>query len=389
MFLASFTYNDLQSEVTLTVVCCYSCFLVAEGTDLHVSGVLAVVFAGLYLSFYGRGNISVKVEHSLHAFWHMAEYIADTLIFFVAGVVMANKLMSEAIVSRDWANLFMLFAALQVVRALNVIMCWPVLKQGYGVSWQEGIVLVAGGLRGAVGLCLALVVEEIDDDFITSDMKSKITFHMSGVAFLSLIINGTFMNQLVAYLGLDRISKAESEMFDHSCVIIEKRMEKYVESELKTDMFLCNADFGIVWRYIPVMSAQQYWDRISTHKVILGLKEKEIMKSIVPESKRTRSFKSLSSSGSATATRRKSKGEEQIMEVDELFDDYADSDDSDSDVEQPDMMQKLMSRVCRGAKAGIEAFSEVNSGYEHIPLRLQRHWHKLHWQYFGHGVSDV
>ena len=123
--LAYFTYNDLQSEVSLTVVCCFSAFLIrwgnpsllprraatlpshprlpchslypqsapgaaflllsSEGTPLHVSGVLAVVFSGLYLSFYGRGNISVKVEHSLHSFWHMAEYIADTLIFFVAG----------------------------------------------------------------------------------------------------------------------------------------------------------------------------------------------------------------------------------------------------------------------------------------------------------------
>lgn len=164
-------------------------------------------------------------------------------------------------------------------------------------------------------------------------------------------------------------------------------MEKYVESELKTDMFLCNADFGIVWRYIPVMSAQQYWDRISSRRVVLGIKEKEIMKSIVPEAKRTRSFNRLSSTGSSG--KKKSKGEDQIIEVDDqLFDDYADSDDSDNE-DGPDIIQKLLSHVCRGAKAGIEAFSEVNSGYEHIPLRLQRHWHKLHWQYFGHGVIDI
>lgn len=386
MFLAQFTYNDLQSEVTLTVVCCYSCFLVAEGTDLHVSGVLAVVFAGLYLSFYGRGNISVKVEHSLHAFWHMAEYIADTLIFFVAGVVMATKLLDKIIVPRDWGNLFMLYGALQVVRALNVVMCWPVLRQGYGVSWQEGCVLVAGGLRGAVGLCLGLVVEEIDDHFIEADMKSKIMFHMSGVAFLSLIINGTFMNVLVQYLGLDRISKAESEMFDHSCIIIEKRLEKYVENELKTDVFLCDADFGIVWRYIPVMSAQQYWDRISTRKVVLGLREQEIMKSVVPEN-RSKSLKSMSSSMSSNnglSGKKKSKNEDAMNTID--AEEVADDDeDSESDDEPVDIIKKLMSHVCRGAKAGIDrAFNEVNA-YEHIPLRLQRHWHKLHWEYFGHG----
>ena len=50
------------------------------------------------------------------------------------------------------------------------------------------------------------------------------------------------------YLGLDRVSKAESEMFDHSCVVIERRLEEFVESELKTDLFLGNADYAVVWR---------------------------------------------------------------------------------------------------------------------------------------------
>ena len=37
----------------------------------------------------------------------------------------------------------------------------PLLKRtGYGLTWQEGAVLVYGGLRGAVGLALALIVEE-------------------------------------------------------------------------------------------------------------------------------------------------------------------------------------------------------------------------------------
>jgi hypothetical protein len=38
-------------------------------------------------------------------------------------------------------------------------------------------------------------------------VKSKIVFHMAGVAFLSLLINGTFMHPIVNRLGLDRVSK--------------------------------------------------------------------------------------------------------------------------------------------------------------------------------------
>jgi NhaP-type Na+/H+ or K+/H+ antiporter len=172
--LANFTFNDMQSEVTLTVVGCYSCFLIAEGTPLHVSGVLAVVFAGLYLSFYGRGNISVQVEHSLHSFWHLAEYIADTLVFFVAGVVMASKMMADDIDAHDWRMLLLLFVALQFIRGVVVLASWPVLKRGYGITWQEGVVLTLGGLRGAVGLCLALTVEEFSDEALPRATKDKI-----------------------------------------------------------------------------------------------------------------------------------------------------------------------------------------------------------------------
>jgi NhaP-type Na+/H+ or K+/H+ antiporter len=279
--LAYFTYNDLQSEVTLTIVGCYGCFLVAEGTPLAVSGVLAVVFCGLYLSFYGRGNISVKVEHSLHAFWHMAEYIADTLIFFVAGVVMASKMLADDIVAADWLNLFLFFIACQAIRAINILACWPVLQQGYGVSWQEGVFLVFGGLRGAIGLSLALVVEsEISSEFLETRLKNKIVFLMSGMAFLSLIINGTLILPLVKFLKLDRVSEAETEMFDHTCLVIERHLEHFVESDLKSDKFLGDADYALVWRYIPVMSAQQYWHRVQSNKIILSRKEKETMRAI-------------------------------------------------------------------------------------------------------------
>ena len=46
---------------------------------------LAVVTCGLYLSFYGREQVSPSVEHSMHAFWEMLGWIANTLIFFVSG----------------------------------------------------------------------------------------------------------------------------------------------------------------------------------------------------------------------------------------------------------------------------------------------------------------
>ena len=46
-------------------------------------------------------------------------------------------------------------------------------------------------------------------------------------------------------------------MFDISSAVIEARLERYVEQELNPDPFLGDADYAVVWRYLPVMSSQQ------------------------------------------------------------------------------------------------------------------------------------
>jgi hypothetical protein len=38
------------------------------------------------------------------------------------------------------------------------------------------------------------------------------------------------------------------------------------------------------------MSAQQYWDRVATNQIVLGLKEKEVMHSVVPAFRRSKSM---------------------------------------------------------------------------------------------------
>lgn len=77
------THNRPNSpKITVDFVFC-SAFILAEGTSLHVSGVLAAVGLGLYMSNVGRYRISPSVEEYMHQFWEMAEYIGW---FFGGGV---------------------------------------------------------------------------------------------------------------------------------------------------------------------------------------------------------------------------------------------------------------------------------------------------------------
>ncbi len=51
------------------------------------------------------------------------------------------------------------YVLMNLARGLMCVTLLPLLKRfGYGVTAKEFVVLVYGGLRGALGLCLALLV---------------------------------------------------------------------------------------------------------------------------------------------------------------------------------------------------------------------------------------
>ena len=78
-------------EVTLTVVLAYLSFLIAEHY-LHVSGVMAVVTAGLVMGSYGRTKVSPATWHALHETWEQLGFWANSLIFFLVGILVPNVL---------------------------------------------------------------------------------------------------------------------------------------------------------------------------------------------------------------------------------------------------------------------------------------------------------
>lgn len=66
-------------------------------------------------------------------------------------------------------------------RGFVIALFSPVLRHtGYGMTWREGTVMTWGGLRGAVGLALALQVahhDRIDQESIGVRVRMYLIFH--------------------------------------------------------------------------------------------------------------------------------------------------------------------------------------------------------------------
>jgi len=203
-------FNDPLVEITLTVVLCYAAMIVGEGM-LHVSGVMAVVVAGLWMSGPGRTRISPEIGHFLHQFWEMLAYIANTLLFFLVGIVIGSNIESAQLV--DIGLIVAAWAGIMTIRAAVTFAFRPLanLTLENKISVPDACAASWGGLRGAVSIALVLIVAERVEGVadLPEDLGPRMVLVTTGVVLLSLIVNGTTMGALLKHFGYDKAPPAE------------------------------------------------------------------------------------------------------------------------------------------------------------------------------------
>ena len=139
VFTLNRLWNDYVLEVNTTFVYSYIIFYVAESEGVHVSGILALVALGLYMSRSGKTSISAASEHSLHSVWGYVGFVAETCIFMLAGIILGIKIWTENTLV-GWADLGLVFAnyaVLHVIRFVVILAFWPLLStMGYGMHFK-------------------------------------------------------------------------------------------------------------------------------------------------------------------------------------------------------------------------------------------------------------
>ncbi|XP_050375032.1 sodium/hydrogen exchanger 7 isoform X4 [Argentina anserina] len=249
-------FNDTVIEITLTLAVSYVAYFTAqEGAD--VSGVLAVMTLGMFYAAVAKTAFKGESQQSLHHFWEMIAYIANTLIFILSGVVIAEGFLSGDDILGDgksWAYLLLLYVYVQISRIIVVGVSFPLLRYlGYGLEWKEAIILIWSGLRGAVALSLSLSVKRTSDSNSSTHLSPKtgvrFVFFTGGIVFLTLIVNGSTTQFVLHFLGLDRLSAAKKRILHYTKYeMLNKALEAF--GDLGDDEELGPADWPTVKKYI-------------------------------------------------------------------------------------------------------------------------------------------
>ena len=206
MFSLQRVFNDALIEVTITLVAAYVTFFLCEGIFL-VSGVLGVVACGLLMSFHHH-SVSPEVEHTMHHFWEMIVYLTNTMIFILAGMIVSLKAF-DGLKFLDVIFLLALYGAINVIRGVVLLISiplFPFMRMEYVPSVGESVLIAWGGLRGAVGLALALVVQA-DSNVVFPSVRQKFIFHVAGIVVLTLCVNGVTTKKVVQMFKLNKTPK--------------------------------------------------------------------------------------------------------------------------------------------------------------------------------------
>lgn len=222
--------SEEMVQNSVIILAAYLTFILSQ-YYLGVSGVIALVAFGLTVTYVGKPRLKPQVNTFMEHFWELLTYIANTLIFILVGVVIAEK------VDFSWGALgvlILIYIVLNLIRFAMIMLLYPVMKRlGYGLTRRESVILTWGGLRGALAMTLALMVSYTPA--IPEDIRSQVLFFTAGIVTLTLCINATTMRALLNRLGLTHVPSARTMLAYRIEKSIRDNSEKYLEGLKKRD----------------------------------------------------------------------------------------------------------------------------------------------------------
>ena len=239
-------FNDATAEISVTLTAAYTLWVLCDDI-LGVSGVLALVFFATTMGSIGKYHVSRSSTKAFNFFWEWIDWVANTLIFFLSGLIIVSEISknNNEISGQDWGYTFALYALLLVARIVSIVFLSPILFAGrYGIQAKDMIMLSWAGLRGAVGLTLALIVYNSPD--INPQFRILVFFHVAMMAVLTLIIQGSTTGMLLSQLGYTDLTPTKKHIKYSSAQMIEKIGAIGITEAKKRSSLLGQAD----WRRV-------------------------------------------------------------------------------------------------------------------------------------------
>lgn len=193
--------DDPLGSILLTVAIALGAF--QAGQFLHVSGVVAVVVAGLIVGNFEHSQVtSASTQVTLFSFWEYAGFGVNTFIFLLIGL--------EININTLWQTLLAVFLAFIAYQVGRIITVYPLLElvrffdKAIPMRWRH--VLFVGNIKGSLSTALALSLP------LDLPGREQLIAIVLGIVLLSLVGQGVTLPWVVQRLQLTYRSESQQKI---------------------------------------------------------------------------------------------------------------------------------------------------------------------------------
>jgi len=194
------SFEEPRIEITISILTPFAAYIPAS--RLGLSGVLAAVAAGLYVSHQSAAILSAETRLRYYAFWEVVTFLLNAILFLLVGLQLRAIL--ENVTSGETVRLLLEGVLISVVViAIRLVWMFTVapltdLLPGPSIArdWRERIVFGWSGMRGAVSLAAALALP------LTVSHRDQLIVVTFVVIVVTLVLPGLTLPALITGLGL-------------------------------------------------------------------------------------------------------------------------------------------------------------------------------------------
>jgi len=211
--------DDAPIEITVSLLTPFVAYLSAE--HLGVSGVLAVVTAGLYLGRRMPELLSFRTRLQAGPVWEMVEFLLNGFVFILIGLQLPEVLRALSDYSIGQLVWYALVISLAVI-LIRILWVFPAsylprllfkhirVRDPYP-SWRHVTIVAWTGMRGVVSLAAALALPLTIQGGLPFPNRDLILFLTFIVIVATLVVQGLSLPLLIRWLGIKDDGSAVKE----------------------------------------------------------------------------------------------------------------------------------------------------------------------------------
>lgn len=188
--------HESDLSIMLSVLTAYGAYIGAE--ELHVSGILAAVVAGLYAGYRSPRSLDADIRLNAIAFWSVLVFGLEVTLFVLLGLQLP-EIVDTLEQSPDGVTELLLPVAAIAVASIATRLAFVFAMRGdAGETAGERFAVGWSGMRGAVSLAAALAVP------LSVEARPQIIFLTFALILVTLVGQGLSLPFVVRALRLEQ-----------------------------------------------------------------------------------------------------------------------------------------------------------------------------------------